>query len=147
MSRTVYGFVSEIRYTDRKNGEDYLLKFRHKKSWSTSSGKSSFLMVVSPNKKEIAIVPWSNVAEIPVAKVDQRKHGTAYKIKVPNSKPVLIGHITWIEYWSNKLDSKGEWELLGHPFKKKQRLYANRALTLFAIKASKPLLGDRGIIG
>ncbi len=148
----VLGFVSEIRYTD-KNGVDYLLEFKQKKSWNPKTGKNSFLMITA-NQKQIKIVPWSNVTRIPVPMGVRKIKGfgkskdyfEAFSIKTTNSDPKLIGYITRIEYTSDQFDNKG-FVLYRHEMKRKQKLYSNRALTIFAIKSDKTLLNYRGIIG
>ena len=53
---TCLGFVSAIRYTDKK-GDEYDLEFNNKNSWNTRTGKNSLLMV-SDHKREITIIPW-----------------------------------------------------------------------------------------
>jgi hypothetical protein len=152
------GFVSLIRYTDL-NGDDFELSFKTKNSWSLS-GQDSFLMVAE-SEKVISIVPWK-AQKTPIPKGANKQKGLycdwsgyeqseAYKINLPRSYPILIGHITRIEYTSDKFDRRGDkagkFNLYRHDFKRKQKLYSNRAETIYTITSKQTLVNYRGIIG
>lgn len=159
---TCLGFVSEIRYTEKGTGNEYVLEFKSKNSWNTQTGKDSFLMVTAA-KHEIAIIPWSKVKRVEVPKGAKSRKAfyedwagyeqtEAFRLTVPKSKPALIGHITRIEYTSDKFERKGDkagkFHLYRHVFRKKQKLYSNRVHTVLAIVGprSKSLLNYRGIV-
>lgn len=157
---TCLGFVSEIKYTDKK-GDAYILEFKAKQTWNTQTGKDSFVMVAS-GQREILIVLWNKpkATKMP-ARAGKAKElysdwtdyesQVAYKINVPKAKAPLIGYITRIEYTSDKFeqsgDGPGHFHLYRHKFKAKQKLYANKGNTIFKIRSNTTLLNYRGIIG
>ena len=147
-----------IRYTDL-DGDDYELTFKPKNSWSVK-GEDSFLMFAE-SEKVITIAPWkAKKTAIPRGATKQKslycdwsgyEQNEAYKIDVPRVYPILIGHIQRIEYTSDKFDRRGDkagkFNLYRHDFKKKQKLYSNKANTVYTIVSKQTLVNYRGIIG
>lgn len=163
MSTPIYtclGFVTEMRFVD-KDGDEFDLSFKPKNSWSLTTGKNSYLMIAK-GKKEIILIPWKKPknALVPSGGAAQKKlysdwsgydNTEAYRTNLPKAKLLLIGRITGIEYTSDKFERKGDrpgkFNLWKHKFRVKQKLYANKANTIFAIRSNKTLFNYRGIIG
>ena len=157
---TCLGFVSEIRYTDL-NGDDYELNFRTKNSWNVKTGKDAYLMVAE-SSKVISLLPWENtkVTTTPERYRSQKAlycdwsgydQTEAFKVEIPRAEPHQMGYITRIEYTSDKFERKGDrpgkFSLYRHTFKKRQKLYSNRAENIYAIVSKQTLVNYRGIIG
>lgn len=156
---TCLGFVSEMRYTDKKKDE-YILEFTPKRSWNIATGTDSFLMIAK-GQNHLVFVPWSaKRAKVPTGGKAQKKiyrnwsgyeTSEAFEIKISEAKQHLIGHIKRIEYTSDKFEASGDrpgvFHIYRHNFKKPQRLYTNKQNTIFAIRSAQTLHDYRGIIG
>ncbi len=157
---TCLGFVSEIKYTDKK-GDSYILEFKAKRTWNTQTGADSFVMIARGNKALI-MIPWAKprTAKMPARAAKQKQlysdwtdyeSQVAYQLTIPKVSAPLVGHISQIEYMSDKFersgDGPGKFHLYRHKFKTKQKFYTNKSNTIFEIKSNKKLLDYRGIVG